>query len=78
MINPLKTKLCSYDLFLFEYTTELTKEWILHTFIKRTGTLLGEVNSTIFSSPRRSPGRAIVLPPASASALAVASALAKS
>ena len=31
----------------------------------------------LFSSPGRSPGRAIVLPPASASALALASALAK-
>ena len=36
---------------------------------------MGKVN---FSSPGRSPGRAIVLPPASALALAAASALAKS
>ena len=33
---------------------------------------------SLFSSPARSPGRAIVLPPALASALAAAAALAKS
>ena len=44
------------------------------------GTVIGSVNFyRIFSSPGRSPGRAIVLPPASALAfaLAAASALAK-
>ena len=39
--------------------------------------LIGNTNALIFSSPGRSPGRAIVLPPASALAFAAASALAK-